>query len=321
MATRVSTIGSSVRRGAMRSGAMLSAIAVGTLTVMLALALFSYTASDRALNTSADGVSGNLMGSVGAWIADLLLTSFGPASVLLVPLAIVAATRLWRGVSMEGAGGRVAGALIGIMLLGTALAIFRSDAYPGLPGGLGGVIGFAFAAVVTWLVGLIPGLETFKLLNWALVAVFGLMGVIVWARSLCLDADERAWLARRSSWWRLFRLPTMPWKKSAEAEPLVLAEPEALTEPAPRPLVSQEPRSRPIIAEPSPAAAARPAQPKQTSFDLKDRFVLPPLDLLVPAPPSTGPTLDKAALERNARLLETVLDDFKVKGQIVEVRA
>ena len=31
-------------------------------------------------------------------------------------------------------------------------------------------------------------------------------------------------------------------------------------------------------------------------------------------------TLDKAALERNARLLESVLDDFSVKGEIVEVR-
>ena len=30
--------------------------------------------------------------------------------------------------------------------------------------------------------------------------------------------------------------------------------------------------------------------------------------------------LDKAALERNARLLESVLDDFSVKGEIVEVR-
>jgi S-DNA-T family DNA segregation ATPase FtsK/SpoIIIE len=47
---------------------------------------------------------------------------------------------------------------------------------------------------------------------------------------------------------------------------------------------------------------------------------LPPLDLLTPARPSANPTVDKASLERNARLLESVLDDFKVKGAIVEVR-
>ena len=36
--------------------------------------------------------------------------------------------------------------------------------------------------------------------------------------------------------------------------------------------------------------------------------------------PSAGGPIDKAALERNARLLETVLDDFHVKGSIIEVR-
>jgi S-DNA-T family DNA segregation ATPase FtsK/SpoIIIE len=44
------------------------------------------------------------------------------------------------------------------------------------------------------------------------------------------------------------------------------------------------------------------------------------IDLLNPAPPPSGQTLDKASLERNARLLESVLDDFSVKGEIVEVR-
>ena len=37
-------------------------------------------------------------------------------------------------------------------------------------------------------------------------------------------------------------------------------------------------------------------------------------------PPSTGGKIDKAALERNARLLESVLDDFHVKGNVTEVR-
>ena len=36
--------------------------------------------------------------------------------------------------------------------------------------------------------------------------------------------------------------------------------------------------------------------------------------------PRPGGPIDKAALERNARLLETVLDDFHVKGSIIEVR-
>jgi DNA segregation ATPase FtsK/SpoIIIE-like protein len=46
----------------------------------------------------------------------------------------------------------------------------------------------------------------------------------------------------------------------------------------------------------------------------------PSVDLLNPPPPPANVVLDKAALERNARLLESVLDDFSVKGEIVEVR-
>jgi S-DNA-T family DNA segregation ATPase FtsK/SpoIIIE len=42
--------------------------------------------------------------------------------------------------------------------------------------------------------------------------------------------------------------------------------------------------------------------------------------LLKAPPPAASTTLDKAALERNARLLETLLADFAVKGEIVEVR-
>lgn len=49
-------------------------------------------------------------------------------------------------------------------------------------------------------------------------------------------------------------------------------------------------------------------------------YELPSLDILEEPPVDKGPRLDKLALERNARLLETVLDDFNVKGEIVAVR-
>jgi S-DNA-T family DNA segregation ATPase FtsK/SpoIIIE len=49
-------------------------------------------------------------------------------------------------------------------------------------------------------------------------------------------------------------------------------------------------------------------------------YLLPSIDLLAPVPPNSGQAVDKAGLERNARLLETVLDDFHVKGRITQVR-
>ena len=50
-------------------------------------------------------------------------------------------------------------------------------------------------------------------------------------------------------------------------------------------------------------------------------FQLPPLDLVEAPPPGHGETsADKGSLEANARLLESVLEEFGVKGQIVKVR-
>ncbi|WP_174292367.1 DNA translocase FtsK, partial [Sphingomonas bacterium] len=68
-----------------------------------------------------------------------------------------------------------------------------------------------------------------------------------------------------------------------------------------------------------PPSTAR-ATPKQAQLDLGHSYTLPSLDLLAAPPPVPKGVVDKAALERNARLLENVLDDFKVHGAITEVR-
>src|SRR6185312_1309281 len=64
----------------------------------------------------------------------------------------------------------------------------------------------------------------------------------------------------------------------------------------------------------------RKSSSAQPSLALGDSYHLPTLDLLSPPPRETRHQIDRAGLERNARLLETVLDDFNVRGDIVEVR-
>ncbi len=48
--------------------------------------------------------------------------------------------------------------------------------------------------------------------------------------------------------------------------------------------------------------------------------VLPSLELLEKPPPAKAAAIDEEALEKNARMLETVLEDYGVRGQIVQVR-
>ena len=63
------------------------------------------------------------------------------------------------------------------------------------------------------------------------------------------------------------------------------------------------------------------ARSGQRELALGGDYRLPPLDLLSLPPRVAAETkIDEAALEQNARLLETVLEDFGVKGQIVKVR-
>jgi S-DNA-T family DNA segregation ATPase FtsK/SpoIIIE len=69
--------------------------------------------------------------------------------------------------------------------------------------------------------------------------------------------------------------------------------------------------------------AARKTPPKQTSLALgnPDDYAAPPLDYLrAPPPEVVSSELSEDALEKNARLLEGVLQDFGVKGEIVKVR-
>src|SRR5204862_166724 len=70
------------------------------------------------------------------------------------------------------------------------------------------------------------------------------------------------------------------------------------------------------------AQGKRAAKAGQRELDLGGgEYHLPPFDLLsLPSRVSTETKIDEGALEQNARLLETVLEDFGVKGQIVKVR-
>jgi S-DNA-T family DNA segregation ATPase FtsK/SpoIIIE len=95
---------------------------------------------------------------------------------------------------------------------------------------------------------------------------------------------------------------------------------------------AEAPRSAPaslpgasVGKPPAPRVAERAATksvpaPRQTSLPLHDGWQFPPLDLLngPPAKRAAGPS--EEALQGNARMLETVLEDYGVRGRIVEIR-
>ena len=137
-----------VKAGAVRSGALIAAIALFVGTLLMALALASYHPSDPALNTASGGDPANLVGPPGAWFADIALTLFGPAVALLLPIGPILGMRLWRDAPLGHWVRMVRGAAIGVALMASALAFVSGTSVLALPAGWGGVIGLSVSSAV-----------------------------------------------------------------------------------------------------------------------------------------------------------------------------
>jgi S-DNA-T family DNA segregation ATPase FtsK/SpoIIIE len=304
-----------MRRGAQRTGAL--ALGGGLIaTAVLALAsLVSYRTTDPSLNTAAAGPIGNWLGAPGAWAADLLLSLWGLPCALLLPLVFLAGLRIARGTGAGRWGKGLLLMVLGMSLLGAGAALLSGGAVNGLPAGWGGAFGLSIAHLVELGLGAIgePGIAApFRFAAVAAAAVGGLASC--WF-GLGLRSEERGWIAAR----RLPRLERASATAEEDDDEVYLAEPEE--RPARPTIVPAAEPSRTVIADRAKAPEKRrPARDRQPSLALGDEYQLPSIDLLSPAPPPVGGPLDKASLERNARLLESVLDDFSVKGEIVEVR-
>jgi S-DNA-T family DNA segregation ATPase FtsK/SpoIIIE len=314
---------STLRRSLRRAAEMGAALLLYGAALFVALALASYHQADPSGSTAAGGAVLNWMGAPGAYVADQALFAFGLVSVLLVPLLFVSGRKQWRLADADGAPlartgrpwwGTALALLAAMTLLGTVLSLAFTAPGGSLPATLGGLAGLLGAKGITAAAQFVPA----AMRGWTILG----------AALLCLGSG--AWLTARIfalDWASLLSLPAflrprrrdMLAPRPAQFQGLPPRETagEARPEPAATPATA---RRAPEITDPT-----RPARPAQISGgsrqgDLFDTFELPGLDLLDNPPPNSQPKIDKMALERNARLLETVLDDFNVKGEITAVR-
>ncbi|MFN3620649.1 DNA translocase FtsK 4TM domain-containing protein [Sphingorhabdus sp.] len=302
-----------MRASLIRSGALFGAAALGVFAIFYGLAVLSYSSADAAYNSAAADVQHNWMGQSGAYLSDAMLFVFGVPAIFLSPLLLVFARRLWRDVPQPQWKRQLVLCLIGMLLTGFGMAYWQHGSDIGLPAGWGGAIALLLDNAAVALVGQVKGiLGTFL----RVLLIFGALagGLALVIRSLQLERP-------------LLRIPTlaMPKFAAAKGETRALVGDDAavrqIVEPKPpRKAVEPDQRKPPVIED-------RTLAPKKAAFstgarqgDFFGSFTLPSLDLLDPPPSVSVPKLDKTALEANARLLESVLDDFHVKGQIVAVR-
>ncbi|MXP47667.1 DNA translocase FtsK [Altererythrobacter luteolus] len=306
------------RRSLRRAVQMTGAAALFGGTVFLGLALASYTQTDPSPSTAAASTDvANWMGSAGAWASERVLFLFGLPAILLLPLMYVFARKLWRDVEDEDVQNDTRWwAPVGMLLLAMALlATVLSLAFDGpggtLPASLGGITGLLGANGIEAVAGRLPeGAGGWAILGLALLSLAG--GVALVTRVFALD------------WAQLLTLPEFLKRRPSLPETSIpfLPKPEKKARKAEaksEPVIDESPRRAPTITDPTrPPKKAPLAKAKQR--DMFADFELPSLDLLAEPPAESAPKLDKLALERNARLLETVLDDFNVKGEITAVR-
>jgi DNA segregation ATPase FtsK/SpoIIIE, S-DNA-T family len=305
-------------------------------TVLLALALVSYNHADPSWDHAVDALPSNILGRTGATLADLLFQSFGLTAALLPFILLYWSVRLLLGRGLGWFWLRLVLLLPMALLFSLALAtVPGSPLWPSVAG-LGGFTGklLRAALVSDGVPAPLAALAAVALAALLLLFVTGL-SIDDWRNVVPAERPERARRAKRPQAPERRRFAVLValggllarLKAKAEApreilrrEPSLDAEPGDGREAEP-PTVQKIARRRAPTVD-MPARGAKREAARQTTLDLgpADRHLLPPLDLLAAAPPSKAAEINEEALQQNARMLESVLEDFGVRGQIVKVR-
>jgi len=312
----------------------------------LALALASYNSLDVSLNNASGAAPANLLGGFGANLADLSLQSFGLAAA--IPVLVLAAwgSRLIRHRRVERLGWRVLYAILVVCL--AAFALQHTPVPGGWPirAGLGGTFGaLTFPPLATFAGGfaIAPAWLALAAVPFVLLLLFVALGLsrAEW-RGLGSGAREGARLGAMGAGWSARQGADAARRSAGGMKRLVAAGgairkeprlvPSTRPEPDPDPKDTDEEETQTAAAPKR--VAPRPKAPKpgkraeaakQRTLDLPTpggEYEYPPLDLLEEADESAraaGRAKDDN-LEANARMLETVLQDFGVHGEIVQVR-
>ena len=316
-------------------------VALGTAGLALLLACLTYHAGDPSLNRAADAPARNLLGLPGAYVADILLQWLGLATLVIPMILLAWAWRLIQSHALARWWLRLGTALLAVALFAIALATLPVPAsWPLDALGLGGLLGeltvaaLAGQGVAAWMTGLaalvlgLVGLLLALGFSWqeyrsggrGLLWLFGLGvkgGNQLMRQAAEIQEAGKERLARHRAR-RGERLEPSLARKPRVESPGPEDEPEEEMEDEPEPaaelVAPKKPRAKP-------SRKARQADQARFDFGPSSGYELPPLMLLeVPDEKARAGLLNKDSLEKNARLLETVLQDFGIKGEIMKVR-
>ncbi|GJL93635.1 MAG: hypothetical protein DHS20C05_00400 [Hyphococcus sp.] len=315
----------------MRAGGL----AMILLSIWLGASLMDFSISDPSLNTATPAPVQNIAGPGGAIIADMLLQSLGGAAFLfLAPMMIWGGLTLWHGAPEETPPEFWRRSLffpISLALAAGGMAILPEPVVWPFVTGPGGLLGDGLLNFSTALLSsvAVPFAQTLS------AAVFGLGALVTYAVVCGLTRDRLM-----DAYWALEdvyisthnfvvdRLDALQARESEEGEEEYEYEDEeegeeTLYDEEGEPVLAAPARKRKIIRKKEKPSHSRrerrEAQPVLPVFSAGD-YELPPLNLLSKPNNSRKTVISDEALEQNARMLENVLSDFGVRGEIINVR-
>ncbi len=319
----------------------LAALVLLACAAAMAVALLSYTPDDPSLNVASTAPVANLLGLRGAHFADFSLQWLGLASALVIACPASWGYRIFRELKLRRWYWRLLCLVAALPFVAMLLAGAGPAASWPLQTGMGGLIGDQLHDGAGRILRELP----WQLPGWAISAIPAFASAAI-ALPLTLYALGIRWsewrsfygagygLARRTGaviWqaaliagqWLLHRLRGGQ-EDSVETGPATESgtprtTPRSRARPDPE---TQAPAKRITRKKQKPATGKRGQAADQAALDLGrvGEYQLPPLSLLA-APRKRAETRGASddALEQNAKLLETVLQDFGIKGEILKV--
>ena len=283
----------------------------------LGVILFSANSSDPSWNSASGQEVQNLLGPAGAKIADILIQIFGLATAM-ISLALI----LWGGQliilrQLKRWKLRVITMLISIIFAAVAISLIGDKTKGGLSGGL--------LSEMLQQLGEIANLPVYFVMPLFIAVLCMLISASLFIWASALSQQQINWLFMPITLpFRLinrltFAKLSLKWSRKSRAEKKPANQP---TNPnTSKKAARKSERREPVINTNNTANKPSPPIEKQQIFDFDSNgiFKLPPRTLLT-TPPKQIDGPDRDVLQENADRLQQVLEDFRIQGDIEDIR-
>jgi S-DNA-T family DNA segregation ATPase FtsK/SpoIIIE len=299
------------------------------------LSLLSYQYQDGSWNTAAGEVRPhNLVGPLGARLADLTLQTFGLAAFVFPVLLLLLAWKWMRSEPMEAAWVKGFGSALFVLSMSTALSLLPDWRIFGgsIPaGGLTGVLLAGRLRDVMNITGAVVFALTCLIVSVYLISTFSIYRLETWfsGPARLLAAHRGRWAAWRDERWRRKQEKAERRPKTVRVQPISRREPAVTPPPETAPaaeipiqtLEDLPPAATPAVsfvassepaAPPATAAAQATVPPRQ-----QREYRLPFTDLLNE---SAGRSpYDEQELKEIAARIKSKFEEFNVLGSVVQI--